>query len=101
MRSTKSHSPPSPPVTAPSRISVPMRSTSSWRARTAFGVKRPLTTRRIGTCRGGSSITTISGIFTTGCSARASVIPYSLEKRAGWRAISMMSACFVIAQNGL
>ena len=43
MLSTKSHSPPSTSVTAPSRISTPMRSTSPWRARTALGVNFPLT----------------------------------------------------------
>ena len=58
-----------------------MRSTSSRRARTAFGVKRALTTRRIGPCRGGSSITRISGGGIGGAPARASVMPCALENR--------------------
>ena len=63
------------------------------------GVNRPFATRRTGPCFGGSSMTTISdgGITTP---ARNSVMPLALENRCGCFAISKMSACLVIAQNG-
>jgi hypothetical protein len=100
MRSTKSSSPDAPEGAAASRISRAMRSMSVRRARTARGVKRTFATRRTGPCRGGSSRTTISDGEITAASARRSVIPCALEKRSGCFEISMMSAYFVIAQNG-
>ena len=69
-------------------------------SRTARGVKRAFATRRIGPCFGGSSITTISDGGIDRRRRGASVIPCALEKRSGCVAISRMSACFVIAQNG-
>ena len=101
--STKSHS----PTSAAGHRAVEDLDARCARRRPAArappsGVKRPLTTRRIGPCRGGSSITTISGVGITGASARASVMPVrAREPQRLATTISMMSACFVIAQNGL
>jgi len=98
-RSTKS--PSVDPFTTPSpSTSRAMRSTSSWRARIARGVKRELTTRRIGPCLGGSIITRISVGGTGPAPSRASVMPAALPKRSGCDATCMMSACLVTAQNG-
>ena len=98
--STKSNSPEIPASATESMISTAMRSMSERRARTARGVKRRITTRRIGPCRGGSSIMTISGSVTAGASVRASMTPWAFEKRRGFVEICTMSACFVMAQNG-
>jgi len=82
-----------------SSSSTVMRSTSARCACSARGVKRRLATRRIGPCRGGSSVTTISdGIATASTLPR--MMPCALEKRTGCDATSTMSACLVIAQNG-
>ncbi len=97
--STKSHSPVAPPVAAASRISTATRSTSSRRPRTPRGVKRRLAKRRMGPWRGGSIATTITD-GTIGMSAGPMMIPCSLEKRSGWAATWVMSACFVTAQKG-
>ena len=81
-------------------MSTAIRSMSSRRARTARGVNRAFATRRSGPCRGGSSITTISDGGNTGAGRARSVMPCALENRSGCFAISRMSACLVIAQNG-
>ena len=78
-----------------------MRSTSARFSRTAFGVNRALTSRRTGPCFGGSSSTRISDGGIGGAPSRASVMPCALENRSGCVAICRMSACLVIAQNGL
>ena len=57
-----------------------MRSMSSRRSRTARGVNPAFATRRIGPCRGGSSMTTISDGGNTTPAGR-SVIPCALENR--------------------
>ena len=63
-------------------------------------MKRLFTSLRIGPCRGGSSITTISDGGIAGASARRSMIPCAFEKLSGCFDTCTMSACFVIAQNG-
>ena len=99
-RSTKSPSPVAAPVAASSRISTAMRSMIALRSRKEPRVKRLFTTRRIGPCCGGSSITTISDGGKGGAPARRSMMPCALEKRSGCFDTCTMSACFVTAQNG-
>ena len=97
---TKSSSPDAPAGNAVSTTSTAIRSMSARLARTARGVKRPITTLRTAPCFGGSSSTTISEGGTGGAPSRGRVTPWALEKRNGCAAIWTMSACLVIAQNG-
>ena len=64
----------------------------------ARGVKRGMATRRNGPWRGGSSMTTISD-GGAGAPGWPRMRPWALENRSGWEAISVMSACLVMAQK--
>ena len=99
MRSTKSNSSVPSATATSSSTSAAMRSISSCRDRIARGVRRRIPTRRSGPWRGGSSVTTIS-VGCAGAPVRPRIRPCSFEKRTGCAAMSVMSACLVIAQNG-
>ena len=102
----------SPSPGSSSNIAAALLLTISSRFVTPRGVKYPLATFRYDRCSGGSIVMMVF-IWARGlpdppsindcicASLRTMIPPASLEKMSGWLDTSMMSSCFVIAQNGV